>query len=257
MISTGSAASGTSVMVRFPLAGPVDNLVHGTAYHWDQKLPERAGPITFEATHDFLIPQFGGKPLAAIFHAGVAAWAATRDGVIIGALWRNANQEQCEYYGAEGTDTHEVALSYAIRVPTGVADPRTGQQLREALAYETPLRAAVGQPAGNLPRFFSLASASPSSAILKAAKAGTEDDSALVLRVYQPTNQSLRVAVRGAARRRFPSHRRFVLQGMTALEAPLSRDRATSLDLTGQARRFSFLAHRALTTIAIRTQETP
>jgi alpha-mannosidase len=232
-------------------------LQHGTAYHWDQKLPERAGPLTFEATHDFIVPQFGGKPLAAIFHAAVPAWAASRDGVIIGALWRNANKEQCEYYGAEGTDAHEVALSYAIRVPTGVADSRTGRQLREALAYETPLRAAVGQPAGDLPRVFSLASARPSSAILTAAKAGTEDESALLLRVYQPTNQSLRVAVRTTARRRFPSNQRFVLQGMTALESPLPGDRATLLELTGQARRFSFLAHRAITTIAIRTEEAP
>ena len=31
MISTGSAAPGTSVMVQFPLAGPIDRLLHGTA----------------------------------------------------------------------------------------------------------------------------------------------------------------------------------------------------------------------------------
>ena len=29
MISTGSAAVGTSVMVHFPLAGPIDRLIHG------------------------------------------------------------------------------------------------------------------------------------------------------------------------------------------------------------------------------------
>src|SRR5262249_18780072 len=71
MISTGSAAPGTSVMVQFPTAGPIDQLVHGTPYHWDRKQPERAGHLTFEATHDFLVPQFHGKARLAIFHAGV------------------------------------------------------------------------------------------------------------------------------------------------------------------------------------------
>jgi len=33
----GSAAPGTSVMVQFPVAGPIDRPVHGTAYHWDRK----------------------------------------------------------------------------------------------------------------------------------------------------------------------------------------------------------------------------
>src|SRR5258705_9152965 len=68
MISTGSAASGTSVMVQFPLEGPVDRLLHGTPYHWDEKRPERAGALTFEATHDFLMPALRGRPRAAIFH---------------------------------------------------------------------------------------------------------------------------------------------------------------------------------------------
>jgi len=254
MISTGSAAPGTSVMVHFPFAGPIDNLVHGTAYHWDQKQPERAGPLTFEATHHFLVPELGGVPRAAIFHAGVPAWAVRRDGLVVGALWRNANEEQCDFTGAEGSDTHEVAVSYAVRVPTGVTEARTGKQLREALAFATPLLAVTGRPAGDLPRRFSLASATPMSAILTAAKAGTRDDAALMLRLYQPTNAPLRVVVRTAAQRRFPLHRQLVVEGMTALEVPLRGKRIATLGGTASASRFSVLARRALTTIAVRSK---
>jgi alpha-mannosidase len=252
MVSTGAAAPGTSVMVHFPLAGPIDALVHGTAYHWDQKEPERAGRLTFEATHDFLVPQSGGVARAAIFHAGVPAWAARRDGVMVGALWRNANQEQCDFEGAAGTDTHEVAVSYAIRVPTGVTKPQTGRQLREALAFEAPLLAMAGQPAGHLPRRFSLASATPKSAIITAAKAGTTDDAALVLRLYQPTNAPLRVVVRTAAERRFPLHRHLVAEAMTALEVPIPGKRVAALDGGTHAHRFGVLARRAITTVAVR-----
>jgi len=257
MISTGSVASGTSVMVHFPLAGRIDNLVHGTAYHWDQKQPERARPLTFEATHDFLVPQSHGVARAAIFHPGVAAWAVRRDGLLVGALWRNANREQCDFEGAEGTDTHEVAVSYALRVPTGVTGPRTGQQLREALAFATPLLAAAGQPAGDLPRHLSLASAAPKSAILTAAKAGTADDAALVLRIYQPTNAPLRVVIRTAAQRRFPLHRQLVVERMTALEVPLPARRVATLDGEKDVSRFSVLTRRALTTVAVRAKEAP
>jgi alpha-mannosidase len=257
MTSTGSAAPGTSVMVHFPLAGPIDELVHGTAYHWDRKKPERAGPLTFEATHDFLVPRFHGAARAAIFHAAVPAWAARRDGFLVGALWRNANREQCDFEGAEGSDGHEVALSYAIRVPSGATDARTGKMLREALAFETPLLATAGRPAGHLPRTLSLASATPRTAILTAAKAGTADDDALVLRLYQPTNAPLRVVVRTAADRRFPLQRPLAVEETTALEDPLSnRSVATRAD-DERARRFHVVARRALTTIAIRARPSP
>lgn len=252
MTSTGSAAASTSVMVHFPLAGPLDDLVHGTPYHWDEKLPERGGPLTFEATHDFLVPRFQGGPRAAIYHAAVPAWAVRRDGLVVGALWRNANQEKCDLLGADGTDTHYVAVSYAVRVPTGIEDPRTGAQLREALAFTTPLVAVPARPAGHLPRDFSLAAVTPAPAIVTAAKAGTTDPDALVLRVYQPTNGPLPVVVRTHASRRFPPRRRLVVEGMTALETPLSRERTKALRLDGRTSRFRFRATRALTTIAVR-----
>jgi alpha-mannosidase len=254
MISTGSAAAGTSVMVQFPLSGPIDRLIHGTPYHWDRKRPERAGELTFEATHDFLVPEFRGHAHGAIFHAGAPAWAVRRDGLVVGALWRNAPQERCDFYGADGSDGHEVAVAYALRVPTGIRSVRSGNQLREALSFHEPLLAVAGRPSGRLPRSASLVRATPSSAIVTAAKAGTADPSALILRVYQPTNRPLRVVVRTQAGGRFPAHRRLGLEGVTALEAPLSRQQAARLRLKGSASRFTFVAARALTTIAVRDQ---
>jgi alpha-mannosidase len=249
MLSTGAASEGTSVMVHFPLAGPVDELIHGTAYHWASKQPERAGGgLTFEATHDFVVPRFRGQARSAVFHAGVPAWAATRDGVVIGALWRNARREQCDFYGAEGTDPSEHVVSYALRTPGGVTAPQTGDQLREALAFSTPLLAVAARPRGALPRCFSLASASPRRAIVTVAKAGTTDPSELVLRIYQPTNAPLRVTVRS----RFQPGHPLELRGMTALEVPLPPEQAGELELVGDADRFSFLARRALTTFGLR-----
>jgi alpha-mannosidase len=257
MISTGSAAPGTSMMVQFPVTGPIDRLLHGTAYHWDRKRPERAGHLTFEATHDFLVPQFHGRARLAIFHAGVPAWAVRREGVVVGALWRNAQQERCDFYGAAGTDAHTVAVSYAVRIPTGIRNPRSGTQLREALAFETPAFATIGRPGGSLPRAFSLASLAPPEAIITAAKAGTEDPDTLVLRVYQPTNAPLRVRVRTGARLHFPPQRPLGVHGMTALETPLSREDSRGLRLHGEVSRFTFVAKRALTTIGVRARSRP
>jgi len=112
----------------------------------------------------------------------------------------------------------------------------------------------AGQPAGDLPRRLSLAAA-PRPAILTAAKAGTADDDALVLRLYQPTNAPLRVVIRTAARRRFPLHGRLVVEGMTALEVPLPAKRVATLEGGQGASRFSVLTRRALTTVAIRAEE--
>ena len=257
MISMGSAAPGTSVMVHFPVTGPIDRLLHGTPYHWDRKQPERAGHLTFEATHDFVVPQFHGKARLAIFHAGVPAWAVRSEGVVIGALWRNAQQERCDFYGAMGTDEHTVSVSYAVRIPTGIRSPRSAAQLREALAFETPALATIGRPAGSLPRTFSLASVTPQEAMITAAKEGTEDPDTLVLRVYQPTNAPLRVHVRTRARLHFPRQRRLGVVGMTALETPLSEEDSRVLRLHGGVGRFSFMAKRAITTIGVRAGSRP
>jgi alpha-mannosidase len=253
MVTTGGAPPGTSVLVSLPLASPIDTVEHGTPYHWDRKAAERAGPLTFEPTHDFVIARRRGHAVAALFHDGVPAWAAQRDGVLLGALWRNAPKERCDYYGAQGTDPETHTVAYALRVPSGVASPRSGRQLREALAYATPLAAtlAPGGP-GTLPARFSLAAAAPPRAILTAAKAATADPTALVLRIYQPTNRPLGVTVRTGARRRFPRRVRLDVAGTTALETPLAPARARALAITGNARRFRVFTERALTTVEIR-----
>jgi len=251
MRSTGAAPDGTSVLARFPLAGSVDDLVYGTAYHWNREPPARAGNLTFEATHDFLIARFQGSPRAAVFHAGTPAWAAQPDGTIIGALWRNAEQEQCDFYGASGTDADAHTAEYALRVASGIVAPEQGGQLREALAFEIPLQAIVATPAGTLPRSFSLASASPDAALITAAKAGSTDAKTLLLRIEQPTNAPLRVTVRTAVAQRFPPGWRLGVQGRTALETALSPASAAHLAVSGSAQQFDFTAARALTTIVV------
>ena len=251
MRSTGSAALGTSVLVRFPVAGPVDAITHGTPYHWDRKIPARAGAMTFEAVHDFLIPSFTGTPRGAIFHVGVPAWAVQPDGLLLGALWRNAPQERCDLYGAQGTDAAAHTVDYAWRVASGIGAPEQGQPLRESLGFQVPLQAVAGVPSGTLPREFSLAAASPDTAIITAAKEGTADPDALILRVYQPTDTALAVTVHSAAQRRVPATWQLEVQGRTALESALPASREAGLALAGSADQFRFTATRTLTTIAI------
>ena len=123
--------------------------------------------------------------------------------------------------------------------------------MREALAFEIPLQAVVATPAGTLPRSFSLASASPDTAFITAAKAGSADATTLLLRIEQPTNVPLRVAVRTAVAQRFPPGWRLGVQGRTALETALPPAAAARLAVTGSAQQFDFTATRALTTIAI------
>ena len=142
MHATGAAPSKSTVMVQFPLVGPLDALVHGTPYHWDRKALERAPwGVSFEATHDFLVPELAGVPRAAIYHAGIPAWAAQSDGLLVGALWRNTRVEQCDFFGGIGTDPDVHGVDYALRIPTGLAPPESGQPLREALSFATPLLA--------------------------------------------------------------------------------------------------------------------
>jgi alpha-mannosidase len=251
MRSTGAAPIATSVLVRFPLAGAIDDLAFGTAYHWHHEVPARARTLTFEATHEFLVPSFQGHPLAAFFHAGVPAWAAQPDGGVMAALWRNAHQEVCDAYGASGTDADPHPVDYALRVASGISDPEHGGQLREALGFEMPLQAIVGTPSGTLPRSFSLASVTPDSAVITAAKAATADPSTLILRIYQPTDASLQINVRTGALLRFPAAWRLNVHGRTALESDLPAAAVSRLALSGSADAFSFVATRALTTVAI------
>jgi len=90
--------------------------------------------------------------------------------------------------------THSV--QYAIRIPTGIEDPATGQLLRESRSYNTPLIALLKPVASNVPGLqVSLASVNAPS-MITAAKAGSFDPTAVVLRVYNPTNKPLPITLR-------------------------------------------------------------
>jgi len=197
------------------------------------------------------MPSSEGHPLAALFHAGIPAWAVQPDGHVFGVLWRNAQLERCDIYGPSGSDTEEHTMEYALRVASGLTGPEQGAPLREALAFQTPLQTIVGTPSGTLPRSFSLASASPDMTIITAAKVGSGDPETLVLRFYQPTNAALNVNVRSAASGRFPSGWRLDVQGRTALESALPTATAKRLAVAGSSDAFTFVAARALTTITL------
>jgi alpha-mannosidase len=252
MHATGAAPPKSTVMVEFPFAGPLDALMHGTPYHWDRKTLARAPwGVSFEATHDFLVPELAGAARVAIYHTGIPAWAAHDDGLLIGALWRNARVEQCDFLGAMGTDPDVHGVDYALRVPSGLAAPESGQALREALSFATPLLARVAGSSGPLPPTQSLASAAPTTAILTAAKSATASPEALVLRIYQPSNAPLPVEVSSAARSRVPSGIALTVRPVTALEAPPAPAQAQALALHGSPERFRFLAGHALSTVLI------
>jgi alpha-mannosidase len=252
MHATGAAPSMTSVMVHIPLAEPLDGLLYGTAYHWDRKGLERAPwGVSFEATHDFVVPELADAPRAAIYHSASPAWAARDDGLVIGVLWRNAHVERCDFYGGVGSDPDSHEVDYALRVPTGIEAPETGQTLREALSFNTPLFARVIGGDGLLPPTQSLASADPPAALLTAAKSATASPQALVLRVYQPTNAPLPVEITTAARARVPPGTALTVRPVTALEDPLPPAQSAALNLHGDADHFQFLADHALTSVSI------
>ncbi|TWB20768.1 alpha-mannosidase [Nitrospirillum amazonense] len=207
MVTTGPAPSLYSVMTRFPLSAAVTGLVHGTPYHWTSQQPLQNGkgqpfwgPPTFQATHNFVLPQDqGGATLAALYHGGIPAWAYDADGALIGCLMRNTPTSGG--HGADGTDTAVHTQAYALRVPSGLGTPDSGAPLQEALSYNTPLQGALlpsktGVTKG-LPSRDSVATVTTGTAILTAAKPGSfaANSDSVVLRLYTPANQSQDVAL--------------------------------------------------------------
>jgi alpha-mannosidase len=202
MTTEGAAPDGYSVMAGFAFRSPVAAISHGTNGHWTSAAPQPGfwGPPTFRATHDFVIPKdANGNRLAAVYHGGIPAWSEDGEGFLIGCLLRNMiNGGQ---HGAAGTDPASHRQNYAIRVPTGLGGPETGQPLKEALGFSTPLVAAEVPPqaqnvSGTLPfQPASLASTDDAAAILTVAKPGAYDPTNLILRLYQPTNAARTVAV--------------------------------------------------------------
>jgi len=156
-----------------------------------------------------------------------------------------------------GSDPGEHTAAYALRVPSGVTEPETGAQLREALGFNTPLLTAIGPASGDLPDSFLLASATPEQAIITAAKAGTADPTELLLRIYQPSNAPLSTTVNSMAATRFPRNTPLQVRGRTALETDLPGSQSSQLGLSGGPEHFSFVAKRALTTVGIHASLRP
>jgi alpha-mannosidase len=202
MTTTGAAPAYTSVMAAFPLANAVTAITHGTLYHWTDVQPLSGfwGPPLFRPTQDFLLPQDAkGTTMAAVYHAGMPAWAFDADGALIGCLLRNAPAD--DGHGGSGSDPAPHTQHYALRVPTGLGAPSTGQPLQEALGFHTPLLAAALpegiQYKGMLTEAQASLAALPagSPAVLTVAKPGSYEPTSLVLRLYQPTNTAQTLAV--------------------------------------------------------------
>lgn len=251
MSTTGQVPSQYLLAARFSFKGPVDSIVHGTTYHWDDKpLTLYWQPPEFYPTHDFVLPRSGGKTLAAVYHAATPSWGYDSSGALIGTLLRNTPQGQNMNYGAEAADRGVHTQHYALRVPTGLGGPESGQPLQEALRFHTPLEARIITPLSTRtrPADFSLASVeSPQAAILTAAKPGIDDPDSLILRVYQPTNQTQQVSLATGVDATGA-------RGVTALEAGLNPDDENALQLTGSKTGLQFSAKRALTTLKIGKQ---
>jgi alpha-mannosidase len=246
---TGAAPSGMSVFVDFPFkGGPIATMEHGTPYHWDRKAPATLGTgayqRVFEPTHDFVSVWNGqGRPLGAIYHGGVPAWAI--DGsTLTGCILRNTPTVGCDNYGANGTDSDAHTITFALRIGDGVEHAETGVTLREARAFSNPMfgvRSVDGN--GTLPTPYSLAS-SGENALLTVAKRGSADPDELYLRVYTPANSTGEVDLSVAA----PFSE---VSGATALERPLSAEEETALDIQSVPGNIHFIAQRAVTTLRL------
>jgi len=196
---TGSAPTYSSVITEFQFPKIISQIEHGTLYHWDYKTPFPYGMqkdfnLSMEATRDFVIPSDNTNSiLGAIYHASTPAWGIL-DSSLFGVLFRNSSKP-CVSSGAFGTDHVESSALYAIRLPSSDLLPSTGEPLREAQMFHTPLQATLTS-SSTLPPQLSLASVtSPSSTTITALKQGTMDDSKIILRLYNPENQPVKVSL--------------------------------------------------------------
>jgi hypothetical protein len=274
MRATGSCPHGYSTMTQFTLSAPIGAIAQGTTYHWDDTPQVRYwhGP-SMQATHDFLIPRDKeGAPLCAIFHGSMPAWGQDDggDSLLVGGLARNpggnyfAGWSPCPPGGID-PDTH--TLDYAFRVPgttstqAGSVDPRTGEPLKEALSYNTPLMAAVipADAAKLLPESISLASvhdlAGTCAPIITAVKPAEQDPSSFIFRVYQPSNAGVNavLSLKGLQGISDASVQRAEM--VTALEQPAVPTFVGTTELPSlpvvEDGKVLFVAERALTTLKI------
>lgn len=165
--------------------------------------------------HDFVIARdASGSALGAVYHSASPSWGALNN-TLFGVLLRNSpggtphcngilsldphQRHHLMYlgYGADGSDEETHSVLFAIRIPTGLSSASTGQPLREARSFHTPLNViATSRSSGGKPiaKEFSIATnTNPTSGVIvSAAKAGSFDAGALVLRLYNPTNKPVR-----------------------------------------------------------------
>jgi len=222
-ITTSSAAPGQatidsmgfSVMVSFPFgsaAAPITELAYGTTAHWDKRAPrhwyewtpnppvEEFDFMIFEPVHEYVIPYGANSQLGAVYPSSSPAWAISADGTsLYGCILRNTPNTAGN--GAWGGDIDQHSISYAVRVPSGLGEPSTignNAPLVEALQLHNPLVAfpIPSNTTRQIPPYSALAVVQENdNALVTAVKAGTVDDSQMILRVYQPTNQPAPVTI--------------------------------------------------------------
>lgn len=232
-------ATGWTVVAAFPLAAPVDALVHGTPNHWTASQGQAVWPQpVFRATHRFVLPQAGGRTLAAIYHPEVPAWTWDGAGTLLGCVHRNVSGFPLLNDEPSSTQT----VRYALRVPSGLAAPATGQPLAESLACAQPPMAAHSAVGAAVSPGWSLAEVTGGRGFILAAKRGDVAPGTLVLRLYQPTNgvETLEITLGRPAAEAI---------AVTALEDPIESG-GPVIHLTG--RRIVITLPHALATVQIR-----
>ena len=264
MITNGAVPNPYSAYVEFPFTTKVEEIEHGTPYHWDRKPAQPIyntynnnwTPPIFEATHRFIIPGAAGKPAAAIYHSYLQGWTVDGEVALMGCLLRNPNtQEHGQCIPSVPADPDSHTLEYALRTAEGIEEPESGSQLRESLSYQTPLPGRAlkdSHPGGSsqLPPRFCLAETSSDRAIITTVKTGTMNPASYVLRIYHPSNTPLKVTI--LLFQFLPENERtsgLRIRKITALETDIEGEKYLPVE-DGSV---TFTAERALTTLLIET----
>jgi alpha-mannosidase len=255
-----------SVMLRFPLARRSDpgSFRHGTACHWARwSTPKPADswvPPVFQTTHAFVLPDGGTGPAPVLYHQSLPACSIDPAGVLMVCALRNTPggyaakppaQSPIGFQGANGGDPDVHTHRYALGSPAnGAGDPATGGPLRESLACASPLLSvSMSSSQQVLPSEFSLAEITSGPAVLTVAKLSDRFADALVLRIYNPTNnQNLPVTVSLAGYASLMPGHWLSVRPVTALENDYVPARPT---LPVVDNRVTFTATRALTTLLV------